>query len=302
MFRKIGLPLIALAGICFSVFMIYISSRKPPVNHIFFPPAASPYRHYIAAEGTVESVYKNILISTAFNELITEVYCVVGQVMKKNDPLFKLDTRILEAQLIHALNDQKFTQTDYENQKIQFSFYEKLKDKSAVSEQAYKTAFYNMKLAQDKLDVTKAAVKVIQTQIDRATIRAPINGEVLQINIRVGQYANSNPFNNTPLILFGDTNSYHLRVDVDEEDAWRIIKGSPATAFLRGNSKIFIPLEFVYDEPFIIPKTALSGSNTERVDTRVVQLVYRFSKNKYPVFAGQLLDVYIEAKPDESER
>lgn len=302
MFRKIGLPLIALAGIGFSVFMIYIGSRKPPVNHIFFPPPTSPYKHYIAGEGIVESAYKNILIAPAFNELITDVYCTVGQIVKKNDPLFKLDTRLLEAQLAKTLEEQKLAQTDYENQKIQFSFYEKLKDKSAVSEQAYKTAFYNMKLAQDKLDVAKATVQVIKTDIERSTTRAPIDGEILQINIRVGQYANANPFNNTPLILFGDTSIYHLRVDVDEEDAWRVIKGSPATAFLRGNSKIFIPLEFVYAEPYVIPKTSLSGADTERVDTRVLQLVYRFSKNQYPVFAGQLLDIYLDAKPNEAER
>jgi HlyD family secretion protein len=302
MFRKIGLPLIALAGIFFSVFMIYISSRKPPVNHIFFPPPTSPYKNFIAAEGTVESVYKNILISTAFNELITDVYCAVGQIMKKNEPLFKLDTRLLEADLKRALEEQKLAQTDLENQKIQFSFYERLKDKSAVSEQAYKTALYNMKLAQDKLDIAKAAVNVVKTQIERATICAPIDGEILQLNIRVGQYANSNPFNNTPLILFGDTSFYHLRIDIDEEDSWRVIKGSPATAFVRGNAKIVIPLEYVYSEPYVIPKAALSGADTERVDTRVLQLVYKFPRNHFPVFAGQLLDVYIQAQPDEMAR
>jgi RND family efflux transporter MFP subunit len=301
MFRKIGLPLIALAGIGFSVFMIYVSSRKPPTNHVFFPPPTSPYKHYIAGEGVIESAYKNILISSTFNEVITDVYCVVGQIIKKTDPLFKLDTRLLEAQLVKALSEQKTAEIDYENQKIQFSFYEKLKDKSAVSQQAYTNALYNMKLAQQRIETAKDTVQVIKTDIERSTTRAPIDGEVLQINIRVGQYANVNPFNNTPLILFGDTNTYHLRVDIDEEDSWRVIKGAPATAFIRGNSKIFIPLEFVYAEPYIIPKASLSGADTERVDTRVLQFVYKFAKNQYPVFAGQLLDIYIQAKPNEAE-
>ena len=307
MFRKIGLPLIALAGICFSIFMIYVSSRKPPINHIFFPPPTSPYKNYIAGEGIIESAYKNILIAPAFNEVITDIYCVIGQIVKKDDPLFKLNTQNLEAMLVKAIDEQKVAQIDYENQKIQFSFYEKLKDKSAVSQQAYTNALYNMKLAQERVEVAKDAVQVIKVNIERSTTRAPIEGEILQINIRVGQYANVNPFNSTPLmttsplILFGDTTTYHLRVDVDEEDAWRVIKGSPATAFVRGNAKIFIPLEFVYSEPYVIPKASLSGSDTERVDTRVLQLVYRFPKNQYPVFAGQLLDVYIEAKPNEVE-
>ncbi len=67
----------------------------------------------------------------------------------------------------------------------------------------------------------------------------------------------------------------------------------------RGNSRISFPLEYVYTEPYIVPKKSLSGSDIERVDTRVLEVVYQFNREDLPVFMGQLLDIYIEAKPNE---
>lgn len=281
--------------------MVYRGTRTPPVARILFKPPASPYINYVAGEGVVESAYKNIIVGVSFNELVTDVYCFVGQIIKQGNPLFKQDTRRFEAQLKQAEADYKVAQIDYENQSVQYAFYEKLKDKSAVSEQAYKLAYYNEMLAKQRMEAALAAVKVIKTDIERSTVLAPIDGEVLQVSIRPGQFANQNPFNQQSLILFGDTNIYHLRVDIDEEDSWRVIKGAPGTAFLRGNSKIMIPLEFAYAEPYIVPKTSLSGADTERVDTRVLQVVYKFPKDQYPVFAGELLDVYLQAKPYGAE-
>ena len=297
MFRRIFLPFLAILGIGFCIFMVYFTARKPQAPPVLFSPPTSPYKHYIAGEGIIESAYKNILVAPAFNELISDVFVTVGSVVKKNDPLFKLDTRRFEALLTQALQDQKVSEIDYQNQKVQYSFYERLKSKSAVSEQAYKAAFYAMELARQRLEAAKATVEVIKTDIEKSTTRAPIDGEILQVNIRVGQFANSNPFNNTPLILFGDTRECHIRIDIDEEDSWRVIKGAHATAFVRGKSSIAIPLEFVYLEPYIIPKTSLSGYDTERIDTRVLQVVYRFAQKQYPIYMGELLDVYLEAKP-----
>lgn len=297
MVRKFGLPLLALIGIAFGIFMIYYSSRQPPLPPILFAPPVSPYKHFIAGEGLIEAVYKNVPIFSAIAELITDVYVEQAQTVKKGTPLFKVDTRHLESQLLEAEAELKVALTDYENQKVQFSFYQKLKDKTAVSEQVYQATFYAMQLACTRVETVRAQINVIKTDIERSTTRAPFDGEVLQSNIRPGQFANSNPYNNTPPMLFGNTIGYHLRVDIDEEDAWRVIKGEPATAFVRGNSKISIPLEYAYFEPYIIPKVSLSGSDTERVDTRVLQLVFQFPRDKYPIYAGQLLDVYIKALP-----
>jgi biotin carboxyl carrier protein len=297
--KRFGLVLLALIGIIFSIFMIQYGLRKPPVAPILFPPPVAPYRHYIAAEGIVESAFKNIPLGVCLPQVITDVYVFVGDLVEAGQPIFKTDTRQLEAQLAKALNELAYAEIDYTNKKVQFSFYERLDDKTATSEQMFAQYYYAMKLAHQNVETAKAAVDIITTDIERSIVRAPIDGEVLQVNIRIGQYANDNPYDQQPLVLFGDTCVYHLRIEIDEEDEWRFTRGAPAMAFVRGNSRISFPLEYVYTEPYIVPKKSLSGSDIERVDTRVLEVVYQFNREDLPVFMGQLLDIYIEAKPNE---
>ncbi len=63
----------------------------------------------------------------------------------------------------------------------------------------------------------------------------------------------------------------------------------------RGNGSLKIPLEFVRFEPYVIPKKSLTGDSTERVDTRVLQVIYRVKDQNAPLHVGQQMDVYIEA-------
>ena len=54
------------------------------------------------------------------------------------------------------------------------------------------------------------------------------------------------------------------------------------------------PLEFERVEPYVIPKKSLTGDNTERVDTRVLQVIYSLDVTDRPVYVGQQLDVFID--------
>ncbi len=50
-------------------------------------------------------------------------------------------------------------------------------------------------------------------------------------------------------------------------------------------------------EPYVLPKLTLTGRTTERTDVRVLQVVYEFEHAEWPVYAGQEVDVFIEAAP-----
>ena len=89
-----------------------------------------------------------------------------------------------------------------------------------------------------------------------------------------------------------------MRVDIDEYDIPRFVPDAQARAVLKGQSKDFFPLRFVRIEPYVIPKKSLTGDNTERVDTRVLQVIYAVdgpTNNK--LFDGQQVDVFIDASP-----
>jgi hypothetical protein len=87
----------------------------------------------------------------------------------------------------------------------------------------------------------------------------------------------------------------HIRVDIDENDGWRFKPGARGVAYLRGNKDLKADLAFVRVEPYVTPKASLTGSSTERVDTRVLQVIYRFDPTRLPAYVGQQVDVFIEA-------
>ncbi|MBV9608483.1 MAG: hypothetical protein JO187_02905 [Acidobacteria bacterium] len=86
----------------------------------------------------------------------------------------------------------------------------------------------------------------------------------------------------------------NIRADIDEADAWRVRPNTAAVAYVRGDTGQRLPLQFVRFEPYVLPKKSLTGDATERVDTRVLQAIYRIADQKAPVYVGQQMDVYIE--------
>lgn len=148
-------------------------------------------------------------------------------------------------------------------------------------------------LARTHVSGAEAALAAVDTELERLSVRAPIAGTVLRIGIRAGEFASGAA--REPLLVLGDLTRLHVRVDLDESDAWRFRPGAPAQAFVRGNPALSTPLEFVRVDPLVIPKRALTGDPVERVDTRVLQVLYAFEPRALPVYVGQQMDVYIEA-------
>lgn len=116
---------------------------------------------------------------------------------------------------------------------------------------------------------------------------------MLRVDARPGQYAAAGPGAKTQMVL-GNLNPLHVRVDIDELDAWRFSPKGKAVASLRGGRQQSFPLAFVRLVPLVQPKKTLTGENSERIDTRVMQAIYAFSEANPAVLPGQLLDVYIE--------
>lgn len=161
------------------------------------------------------------------------------------------------------------------------------------------------------IDIAVAAVEQAKAQVDQAKvaldlllIRAPVDGTILQINVRPGEFISM--LAGQSLVLMGNTSPLHVRVNIDEEDLPRLPRNAPAQAKIRGNIlQQEISLTFVRVEPYVVPKVSLTGINTERVDTLVVQVIYAVDPNsplvkEHKVLVGQLVDVFIDTRPSNS--
>jgi len=147
-------------------------------------------------------------------------------------------------------------------------------------------------IAQVSVEQSAALVKQTEVELERLIVRAPIDGEVLQKNIRPGEYVGVPP--GQALIVLGDLSKKHVRVDVDESDLPRFQAGMTGRATPRGNPAVEIPLKFERVEPMVVPKKSLTGAGTERVDTRVLQVIYSVEDPDAKLFVGQQVDVYLD--------
>jgi multidrug efflux pump subunit AcrA (membrane-fusion protein) len=155
---------------------------------------------------------------------------------------------------------------------------------------------YDRDVVSEAIEKAEADVAKAEIELDRLVVRALVAGEVLQVKVRPGEYVGTPP--NQPLIILGNIETLHVRVDIDEYDIPRFRSDVPATAVPRGNLQVRYPLRFFRVEPFVIPKKSLTGDNTERVDTRVLQVIYEFDPAGLPpLFVGQQVEVFIDAGP-----
>jgi HlyD family secretion protein len=140
-----------------------------------------------------------------------------------------------------------------------------------------------------------AKTHLTQVQLGQSIIRAPRSGKVLQVNTHAGELVAANPTNlNLAPVLLGNNNQQQVRVDIDEVNASLVQPNMTAVASLKGNSQKQFPLRFVRIEPLMVPKKNLSGDNAERVDVRVLQLIYAFDPPGFPVYEGQQVDVFLK--------
>lgn len=311
-FQNKLLPFLAAIGLIAAITVAVGSEKKTSPAQPVSQPARSPFKSYIGGAGLVEASTDNISIGTSISGIVKQVFVKVGDKVAAGQPLFVIDDRELQADLLvkqaslvearAAVQKAEASLKDYESQ---YALVRGVTDGRAVSVDDVQKRRNGVLIAKAELESAKASViyaesevKASQISIERLTVRAPLDCEVLQVNIRSGEYAATGVLE-TPLMRIGNIERLHVRVDIDENDAWRFQRGARAIAFLRGNSNLKTEVSFVRVEPYVTPKTSLTGSSTEKVDTRVLQVIYAFDRNQLPVYVGQQMDVFIET-PESS--
>jgi len=303
-----------LVGVLAAVWATFSVARTQPRRERTDPPAPPPVSDFprtVAAVGIVEASTENISIGTPLSGVVVRVFVTAGQTVKAGDPLFEIDTRHLRADRgvrIEALDVARaqagVAEARLEDLKQQLEFAEQVKDKRAISAEevshrrsAVETAAAELAAARGQIAAAESQAHAVEVEIERSTVQAPIDAEVLQVKVRAGEFAPAGP-TPEPLVLLGRSKPLHVRVDVDEHEGWRVPSGAGAVGHVRGNTALKTPLQFVRFEPFVVPKRSLTGDSTERVDTRVLQVIYRVERDDVPLFVGQQIDVFIDAPLD----
>lgn len=299
--RRLVLPSVAILGIAVAIAMIVVNERPAAEAPAEARPSLSPFPASIAAAGLVEADSGNISIGSPVAGLVTGVFVHAGDHLKAGDPLFEIDDRDLEARRKTAKAALQLAAISLHKPEHHLNYARDLKrnDASAVSPNELSDLEDDVAAAKANIELDKARLGQIEAEIERHTVRAPADGEVLKLNVRVGEFVEaSRPA--TPLLLFARGGKRFVRASIDETDIWKFDPDAEAVARVRGSEQPPLSLHFEYVEPYVLPKTSYTGRSTERTDRRVLQAIYSLEATEPTVYVGQQLDVYIRtgaAKP-----
>ena len=301
--KRFILPFVALAALIFGIISVVRSQPRREATTPPSPPPISSYAQTVAAVGLVETITENIAVGTEIAGVVTNIYVDVGSRVRKGDPLFSIDSRATRAELATRQAAVQVAEAALAEAKYQLELGNRLADQKVLSVEENKNRGFAAQKAEAQLVQSRAQLNSIETDLERLTVRAPVDGQVLQVKVHLGEFAPTGSLP-IPLVLLGNVEKLHVRVDVEEHEAWRVRPEAKAAAAVRGNANLKTPLTFVRFEPFVVPKKSLTGDSTERVDTRVLQVIYRIEDSNLPLFVGQQMDVFIDGsnQPSSVER
>ena len=314
LFKRLSFYL-AVLGVAGTVYLVRKMAQKPPPPPLAAEPSRSPYPSAVAATGMIESTRENVKVATLKAGLVHKVHVEVGSKVKQGDPLFQIDDRESRARLATAeaqvatlkanLVAEKVTLADVEDQ---FQRVNQLQKQNIASDEERLRKQFAVEAARAGIEKILTGIHTSEAQVAQAkvdlevlTVRASRDGTILQVNLRAGEHASLTP--NEPLMILGDTDTLQIRADVDEQNAPRVEANQPAVAFLKGDTLNPMPLRFVRIEPYVIPKRSLTGDSAERVDTRVLQIIFQMDRPTTPIYVGQQVDVFIQrSQTNQPER
>jgi HlyD family secretion protein len=314
---------LAIIGILAGFVSAYIYGIKTKPLPPAFTPASNPYEKGIYANGILESYQpsgENINIYPEVPGTVAKIMISEGQHVNAGTPLLMLEDSVqrataeqlkaqaesAKAQIALAKANLKSLQDTLDKQKKSYDLDPKSVSKDALdtAQNAVEVQNENLEVAQKQYEASFKAYLAANALLSKYVIHAPSDSTALAINTAVGSYISSQGAYDSytgsyepPIVMgMGDSQSYiGVRCYVDEILVHRLPQSSQmhARMSIRGTN-INIPLEFVREQPYVTPKIELSNQRTERVDVRVLPVIFRFAKPKdITLYPGQLVDVYI---------
>lgn len=318
-FSRLLLPLIAVVGILVSIVLI---ARGQP-DRTIEEPAETPARASgvlanaarVAGSGVVEPSSEIIDIGTAVSGLVDRVLVRPGDYVSRGQPLFTIDDRSVRARLAEAQASVAAARASIAEAQAaevtasrNLALFRSVADPAAVSraeivraEGEVSAARSRAGVARAQLVAAEAAVASARTELGRLTVTAPISGTILRAEVKPGEFVSAGGGQGggsaVPFLQMGETRPLHVRIDIDEDEIARIEPGAPAYVSPRGSAGRQVQARFVRAEPLIVPKRSLTNSAAERVDVRVLQLLFALPEGEEELFRiGQQVDAFIPAR------
>lgn len=308
-----------------------LESDQPTGSNInVFPEVTGTVKRILVTDG--EAVKKGTVLlviddsiqraTTAQLKAQAQAAYVLLQELKAAPRKESLD--VVVAQVVSAQAILKGAEDAYEKQRVAYAIDPKSISRNQLDSAAaaVATASANVEVALRQRDLSKAGAWVYQIRnqqrlydaaqsaylsaaalLAKYTLRAPTDGLVLAINPAVGSLVSTQGIFDTytqgmnPVLVLGSSEDVHLQVRCFVDEV--LVPRLPGPATMKAQmaprgSNVRIPLEYVRIQPVLSPKIQLSDQRRERVDVRVLPIIFRLTKPKgVTLYPGQLVDIFI---------
>jgi len=307
-----------------------IESDQPSGENVnVYPEVSGTVKQIPVAEGkevkkgTILLLLDDSIQRATAEQLLSQAQAAASLLEELKAQPRKENMDVAEAQVLSAQASLKTTQDELDKQETAYDVNPKSISKDALdnARNAMVTAKANLEVARKQRDLIKAGAwsyditnqerqynalyksyLSASALLAKYTLRAPKDGIVLAINPTVGSYVSGQGAYDTytqgmdPVLVLGSPQDrLNVRCYVDEILVPRLPDPARMKAQLsvRG-SAVKIPLQFIRMQPIVSPKIELSDQRQERVDVRVLPIIFRLEKpTELNVYPGQLVDVYI---------
>jgi HlyD family secretion protein len=140
-----------------------------------------------------------------------------------------------------------------------------------------------------QLNVARSDLQGARATLEKLTIRAPLDGTVLQVNARAGEIAA--PQATQPLVLLGDMSALRVRAELDQRDLDKIKVGQQAVVrsdAFRGRD---IAGKVASIAPLVESSRTAALSQRNMTDVDVVEVLVDLAEPG-PFAVGMKVDVY----------
>ncbi len=217
-------------------------------------------------------------ITSRFMGFIKNVNVSEGDIVKKGQLLYSIDSTEIDNKKQQALLSVQMYKNQYDTMKRNYERYKRLFKKGLVSKFDVEQLELGTKNLEDMITISQSQVKEVDNQYQYLTIKAPNNGVIIKKSIKAGEMA----IPGMPAIVLSDLSSLKIQTEINEGNLKDVYIGQKATVVI----------------PSIDFKTngtieAIIPSSNPLTHTFSVKLNFKYGKNVYP---GMYSKVLIQTK------
>lgn len=146
---------------------------------------------------------------------VMQKYIKGGDVVQEGQPLYKIDSRQYESDLMNAQAKLAQSQANLTNAQTDLVRDQNLLAAEAIAEQTVTTQQANVRAYQGVVDADDASVRKAQQNLDDTVVYAPMSGKLSVDDVAEGTFANAG---STTLVTIGSSNPIYVQFSISEND------------------------------------------------------------------------------------